>query len=288
MSQTVFDSLPFNPGALDGRFVPMGPDEPVADDWILYILFRGDSLIQGAGCGTIFFEGCLPDWAGSHDRGILMGTWEGHPVRIVEVGADVPIPADFLAEPLLFTFFQERLPSDLVTVAGRAQQIIEWERRSKVCSCCGAMNERIPGTWGKRCIGCGYEHFPNIAPCTLVLVARGEELLLIRKPEWPKGYYSLPSGFCEFGESLEECARREVEEETGIRVTDLRYVASQNWPFPGQIMIGFLAGYGGGEIDIDREELEGAAWFRRDSLPPILTAGSIAGCMIERFRDGMI
>jgi len=218
-----------------------------------------------------------------HDSGILMGTWQGKPVRILEIGVDTPVPANFLVEPLLFTFFHERLPVHFVTLAGRAQQILEWERRSKACSCCGRITERIPGTWGIRCTGCGYEHFPNINPCAIVLVTRGDEVLLIRKPEWPQGYYSIPSGFCDFGESLEECARREVEEETGIRITDLRYMGSQNWPFPGQIMIGFMAGYEGGEIVINRGELDDAAWFRSDSLPSTFSACSIAGWMLERF-----
>jgi NAD+ diphosphatase len=116
-----------------------------------------------------------------------------------------------------------------------------------------------------------------------VLVFRGEEALLIRKAEWPPGYYSLPSGFCDFGESLEECARREVEEETGIGIRNLHYVGSQCWPFPGQLMIGFTADYADGEIVVEREELEDAAWFPRNSLPPTFSMKSIAGWMMNRF-----
>lgn len=143
--------------------------------------------------------------------------------------------------------------------------------------------ERIPGTWGKKCLECGHEHFPHIHPCTIVLVSRGDELLLVRKPEWPPGYYSIPSGFCDFGECLEECASREVEEETGIRIRNLRYVGSQSWPFPGQLMIGFTAEYAGGEIVVDRSELEEAGWFRRDAMPPTFSSGSIAGWIMEKF-----
>jgi len=114
-------------------------------------------------------------------------------------------------------------------------------------------------------------------------VSREDELLLVRKPEWPPCYYSLPSGFCDFGESLEECASREVKEETGILIENLRYVGSQSWPFPAQLMIGFTADYAGGEILVDRGELEDAAWFNRAALPPTFSSGSIAGWMMEKF-----
>ena len=121
-----------------------------------------------------------------------------------------------------------------------------------------------------------------------MLVRRGDHLLLVRKREWPEGYYSLPSGFCDFGENLEECARREVEEETGIRVDSLRYAGSQCWPFPGQLMIGFTGEYAGGEVVVDREELEDAAWFAMDALPPSFSRKSIAGWMLATFAAGII
>jgi NAD+ diphosphatase len=106
---------------------------------------------------------------------------------------------------------------------------------------------------------------------------------MIRKPEWPEGYYSLPSGFCDFGECLEECVVREVKEETGILVKNIRYVGSQSWPFPSQLMAGFTAEYESGEIVVDTKELEDARWFRADAMPPTFSAKSIAGWMIERF-----
>jgi NAD+ diphosphatase len=279
-------SLPFNATATGDDFVPLMTVEKDPGEPGLWIIFQGDNLLLETSEMPSFIEGEFPAWAGNRDNSILMGKRRGKPVRVVEIGADAAIPPAYIAEPLLLVFFYGKLADDLVSIAGRAQQILAWERKSKVCSLCGGQTKRIPGTWGKRCVGCGYEHFPHIHPCTLVLVRRGDELLLIRKPEWPQGYYSIPSGFCDFGESLEECARREVEEETGIRIRDLRYVGSQSWPFPGQLMIGFTADYAGGEIVIDREELEAAAWFRCDSLPPTFSAGSIAGWMMESFGKG--
>jgi NAD+ diphosphatase len=276
-------NLPFNAHALGENFVPARLGEVDPGGQGIRIIFRGDALVLDAGASVSFVERVLPVWVGDGGWEILIGTWQGKPVRVLEIGADTEVPAGYLAEPLLLTFFHQRLPDDLLTLAGIAQQILSWERRSAVCSRCGGANEGIPGTWGKRCEGCGAEHFPHIHPCTLVLVRREDELLLIRKPEWPPGYYSIPSGFCDFGESLEECAVREVEEETGIRIRNLRYVGSQSWPFPAQLMIGFTAEYAAGEIVVEYGELEDAAWFRRDSLPPTFSSGSIAGWMMERF-----
>ncbi len=276
-------NLPFNSGALRDGFAAVKPGEPDSGEPGIWIVFRGNELVLNAGDGVSFIEGKLPEWCGISSKGILIGTWKGVPVRILEVETGTEVPAGCLAEPLLLTFFQARLADDLLTLAGLAQQILCWERKNRVCSLCGGCMERIPGTWGKKCRGCGHEHFPHIHPCTLVLVSKGDELLLIRKPEWPPGYYSIPSGFCDFGESLEECARREVEEETGIRIRNLRYVGSQSWPFPGQLMIGFIADYAGGEIVVERSELEDAAWFRRDSMPPTFSSGSIAGWIMENF-----
>ncbi len=276
-------NLPFNAGALQDGFAAARPGDPDPGGAGLWIVFRGNDLVLQAGDGCSFIEGEVPAWLGNRSAGLLLGTWKGRPVRILEVEPGVEVPTGYLAEPLLHTFFHARLADDLLTLAGRAQQILAWERKGVVCSLCGDGMERIPGTWGKRCLGCGHEHFPHIHPCAIVLVSRGDDLLLIRKPEWPRGYYSIPSGFCDFGESLEECARREVEEETGIRIRNLRYVGSQSWPFPGQLMIGFIADYAGGEIVVDRSELEDAAWFRRDAMPPTFSGGSIAGWIMEKF-----
>jgi NAD+ diphosphatase len=276
-------NLPFNAHALGENFVPARQGVPDPGGQGIWIIFRGDALILDAGERASLFEGDAPGWAGECCRKIMIGTWQGKPVRVLEIGNEAELPPGCLVEPLLFTFFHQRLAVGLLTLAGLAQQILSWERRSAVCSRCGGSNERIPGTWGKRCADCCAEHFPHIHPCTLVLVNRGDELLLIRKHEWPPGYYSIPSGFCDFGESLEECAIREVEEETGIRARNLRYVGSQSWPFPAQLMIGFIAEYEGGEIIVERGELEDAGWFRRDSLPPTFSSGSIAGWMLERF-----
>lgn len=158
---------------------------------------------------------------------------------------------------------------------------MHWERQSSYCPRCGGGTEIVAGSWGKRCLSCRYEQYPHIHPCAIILVKRGDEVLLTRKAEWPAGRYSLVAGFLEFGESLEECAIREVREETGIDICNLRYIGSQNWPFPAQLMAGFVADYAGGEVVVDATELEDARWFHHDALPALPTRRSIARFIID-------
>jgi NAD+ diphosphatase len=278
--------LPFSSGVLGDDFVPIRQGKSDGGEPGFWLVFRGNAMVLKAGAEIAFIEGKRPEWAAIPVSTILIGAWKGKPVRILEINADTDVPPEYLAEPLIFIFIRHMLPDPLLTLAGLAQQILEWERKSRICSRCGGVMEEIAGSWGKRCRECRCEHFPHIHPCTLVLVSRGDELLLVRKAEWPEGYYSIPSGFCDFGESLEGCAQREVEEETGIRIRNLRYVGSQSWPFPAQLMAGFTAEYAEGEIAIDFDELEDAAWFRRDALPPTFSDKSIAGWMLVTFGKG--
>jgi len=273
--------LPLNASAVDDRLRPATPGEPDAGEAGRWILFSGGALLFDAAARppSPLLAG-LPAGVARPDRSVLMGAWDGQPLRIAELPRG-SLPSGLRAAPLLHLVLGELLDDPEVTLAGRAQQILAWEGNSAVCSRCGGRPEPIPGTWGKRCGGCGREQFPHVHPCALVLVRRGHELLLVRKPDWPEGYYSLPSGFCDFGESLEECACREVREETGIRIRGLRYVGSQSWPFPSQLMMAFTAEYAGGEVAVDRGELEDARWFATDALPATFSARSIAGWMLE-------
>lgn len=275
--------LPFSRCMIEDNFRAACHGAADKDGPGIWLVFQGDTLVLNCGEEGSLFEGMLPEWTAPHGSRILIGTWKGRPVRLLEIGPDRDVPPGYGVEPLLQIFLRQTLPDQLLTLAGLAQQILEWERKSRICSRCGGLMDEIGGSWGKRCRQCGAEHFPHIHPCTLVLVSRGDELLLVRKAEWPEGYYSIPSGFCDFGESLEECARREVEEETGIRIRNLVYVGSQSWPFPAQLMAGFTAEYAEGEIAIDYDELEDAAWFRRDDLPRTFSDKSIAGWMLTSF-----
>lgn len=169
-------------------------------------------------------------------------------------------------------------------VAGYAAQILQWDRTSQFCPVCATPTQRMPGERAKRCPACGFLQYPRISPAIIVLVYRDEQVLLTRKADWPPDRYSLIAGFVEPGESLEACVQREVAEEAGIDVAMIRYLGSQPWPFPHQLMVGFLAQYAGGELAIDPAELEHGAWFDLDALPSLPPPYSIARRILEWYQ----
>ena len=195
----------------------------------------------------------------------------------VPKGAAVPAA---LQRETLVPMQGTRLPDELLSLGGMAMQLLWWESTSGHCPRCGEPTARITGEWGKQCPRCRYEHYPHLHPAVITLVRDGSRVLLARKAGWAPGRYALVAGFVDNGESLEGTVAREVKEEVGVDVTDIQYVGSQNWPFPSQLMIGFVARYAGGEIAIDKEELEDARWFDCDKLPNGPSRHSIAGFII--------
>ena len=162
------------------------------------------------------------------------------------------------------------LDDSLFALAGRAFQIVDWNRSHQFCGHCGTPTQPKANERARVCPNCGQSHYPRIAPAVMALVRRGGELLLARSPHFPPGMYSAPAGFVEPGETLEQTLVREVREEVGIEVANLRYFASQPWPFPHSLMIAFYADYAGGEITPDPGEIEAAGWFTADRLPQAL------------------
>jgi NAD+ diphosphatase len=195
---------------------------------------------------------------------------------------DAAVPAGLRRETLI-PMKGTRLPDELLSLGGMAMQALHWQSTSAHCPRCGAPTTRIEGEWGKKCSRCSYEHYPHLHPCVIVLVRDGQRVLLARKATFAPGRYALVAGFVDNGESLEGCVAREVKEEVGVDVKDVTYVGSQNWPFPSQLMVGFVATYAGGDIVIDRDELEDARWFDVNALPAGPSRHSIAGYIIENY-----
>jgi NAD+ diphosphatase len=196
----------------------------------------------------------------------------------VRFDADAP-PAGFEFRGLRSLFSQ--VPDDLLAVAGRALQIVEWDDTHRYCGRCGtAMRARVEER-AKECPSCAHVAYPRVAPAMMVLVRRGAQLLLARAPRFPGAMYSALAGFVEPGESIEECIRREVREEVGVEVEGMRYFASQPWPFPHSLMIAFTAKYAGGELRPDPAEIADAQWFDLDRLPQLPVRISIARRLID-------
>jgi NAD+ diphosphatase len=160
-------------------------------------------------------------------------------------------------------------------------QIVEWDRTHRFCSRCGEPTERMVNERARRCARCGLLAFPRLSPAVIVRVLRDDQILLGHNRAFPPGLYSVLAGFVEPGETLEETVEREIFEEVGIEVTDLRYFASQPWPYPNSLMLGFTARHAGGEIRVDQQELADARWFSRDNLPELPGKLSIARRLID-------
>jgi NAD+ diphosphatase len=173
------------------------------------------------------------------------------------------------------------LPDDHWALAGRAVQLVEWERTHRFCGVCGAPTEACAGERARRCTACEHLAFPRLSPAVIVLVRRGSELLLARGRRFTEPIYSCIAGFVDPGESLEEAVAREVREEVGIDIADIRYFGSQSWPFPHSLMIGFTASWAGGEIALEEEELLDAGWFTAEALPELPPRLSIARRLID-------
>ncbi len=279
--------LPFNRECMRGDFRPAKDVTPPAEPRGHWLLVQDQSLVvTDSGEGFAVPVGGPPaGFDGVIERPLLLGTFRGELCWVAAVPKGVPLPAGFQTETLI-PMRGTRLPDDLLSLGGMAMQALHWEGTSGHCPRCGAPTARIEGEWGKRCPHCGYEHYPHLHPAVIILVKDGDRCLLARKSIWAPGRYALVAGFVDNGESLEGAVEREVKEEVGVDVTDIHYLGSQNWPFPSQLMIGFVAAYAGGEVTIDHTELEDARWFPCDRLPDGPSRHSIAGWMLTTFARG--
>jgi NAD+ diphosphatase len=192
-------------------------------------------------------------------------------------------PPGFTFEPLRKLF--DRLPEELLAIAGRATQVLEFDRTHRHCGACAAPTEETDEGRARRCPACGAVSYPRLAPAMMVLVTRqgpgGKELLLARGTRFGAPMYSALAGFVEPSESIEDCVHREVREEVGLQVRGLRYFGSQCWPFPHSLMVAFLAEYAGGEIHCQEDEIADAQWFPVDRLPALPHRLSVARQLID-------
>jgi len=242
---------------VDGRLASLaerGIPQPIDDDafrWLDVEIRERHYLGQfrGRACYAVSASGTLPEGYASSD---LRG-WLGR------------------VEPPVFY------------LAGRAQQILEWLDTHRYCGRCGSETQAHGTDRARECPDCGLIAYPRLSPSIIVLVTRGDEMLLARNANWPAGFYSTLAGFVEPGESVEQTLHREVMEEVGVRVTNLRYLGSQSWPFPNSLMLGYHAEYAGGEIVCQDGEIADARWFRFDDPPNMPPGTAISRWLIDAF-----
>lgn len=173
-----------------------------------------------------------------------------------------------------------KLSPELYQKAGKCEELLYWDQNTKFCGVCGGPM-KMHTDISKRCTDCGKEIWPSPATAIIVLIHRGDEVLLVHARNFRGNFFGLVAGFVETGESLEEAVHREVMEETGLTITNLRYFGSQPWPYPCGLMVGFHADYVSGEIKLQEEELAAGRWFTKDNLPEIPEKLSIARRILD-------
>lgn len=237
-----------------------------------FFWFRGNELLvndAGDALGELHLESDT----------LSVGTWKNQPVCAARVAPETSAPIGMRWAGLRALFGV--LPDELVALAGRALQLVEWDRTHRYCGACARPTIRELSERARRCPRCGLSAYPRISPAMMCLVTRGKEILLARNVNFPPGRMSALAGFVEAGESVEDAIHREVEEEVGVRVNNIRYFASQSWPFPNSLMIAYTADYAGGDLKPNGVEIVEADWFTADTLPQLPPRVSIARALID-------
>jgi len=215
-----------------------------------------------------------------------LGTFEDRPCCAVALHPELSFSNDL--HSLDLRSLLGVIDDDLLALAGRARHLIGWSLNHQFCGRCGNPLQDKSDERAKRCNHCGLVNYPRISPAVIVAVIRDNRILLAqsrRIKRLRKHFYSVLAGFVETGETLEECVRREISEEVGVAVKNIRYFGSQPWPFPDQLMVGFTAEYAAGEIQVDPKEIVDAGWFDTHNLPLVPGKWSIARRLIDWYVD---
>ncbi|WP_233072644.1 NAD(+) diphosphatase [Motilimonas eburnea] len=217
---------------------------------------------------------------------IVIGEFDGYPlvlVRMSDANQDMG-----LGEYKGLRYILGKVPDPLFNLVGRGFQIVNFLDTHRFCGQCGQPMQRIDWELAMKCFQCGHRCYPRVSPCIIVAIRKGKQILLanhVRHNKPGQEIYTTLAGFTEAGETLEQCVEREVYEEAGIKVKNIRYIKSQPWPFPHSLMMGFIADYAEGELTIDTNELNDARWFNFDDLPLLPPHGTIARLLIEKVRQ---
>jgi NAD+ diphosphatase len=212
-----------------------------------------------------------------------LGIFEGLPCHSAELPPDIQAPSGLTFTDLRPLYFG--IDEDIFLLAGRALQIMAWDQTHQFCGRCGQRTESIPGEMAKTCPVCKFMSYPRISPAVIVAVLKDDKILLTRYAQFRGNMRTIIAGFLEPGETLEECVRREVLEEVGLRVKNIKYFGNQPWPFPNSLMIGFTAHYAGGEIKVDGKEIAEADWYTADHTPDVPPKMSISREIIDWFIE---
>jgi len=260
--------------------IPIYPEPVRSHDLKRLILVQGSCVLvmKEQLSGTVLIQDPLPD-------GLVFGppVYLGGKDNVFYYAAEIPVgsrlPENCEPSPVRELF--GKVPESDIAIASYAVRILDFDQSTAFCGRCGGKTRPLTTERARICTICSRIVYPRISPAIIVLIKKGDEVLLARSPGSPPGFFSIIAGFNEPGENLEQTVHREVGEEVGITVKNLRYFGSEPWPFPDSLMIGFVADHAGGDVRIDNQEIEAAGWFTRDSLPLFPPKMSITRSLIE-------
>jgi NAD+ diphosphatase len=281
------DKLPFVAIPSFDGFVPNGETPAQNASPAYWFILRGSDLLVARDEDSIDlpFQPDVAPFGLSAERAHLIGTVAGTQCRVLGVPAETPAPHGWAFEGIRGLF--GTISESFFFAAARALEISEWDRTHRFCGSCGNPTALKPGERALQCTACGHLSYPRISPAVIVAVVRGKSILLARARRFPPGLYSVLAGYVEPGETLEQCVRREVREETGVEVKNIRYFASQPWPFPHSLMVAFTAEHASGEIHVDPHEIVDAGWYTVDTFPRLPDPITVARKLIDWFAaDG--
>ena len=211
------------------------------------------------------------------------GTLQGNPCYSAEVAPQTNAPEEMIFRDLRSLY--DALEEDIFLLAGKAFQIVNWDKTHQFCGKCGTPTETMENEMAKICPECGFISFTRISPAVITAIIKDEQILMAKHVRTSGNMYGLIAGFVEAGETLKEAVEREIMEEVGLKVKNINYFGSQPWPFPNSLMVGFTADYESGEINVDGNEITDAAWFEADKLPNMPSKMSIARELIDWYVD---
>lgn len=261
------------------------PDRLPEDACLVFV--RDGGVYARVSSAPTIFEKVSPDLPGELNRHAqYLGHRGSVPCYAFEISGDLPLP-----KGLAYYSLRELaglIPDEELATAGLAVQVADYDRTTRFCGRCGTATEPARTERAKVCPSCHQVTYPRISPAVIVLVRNNSSILMVRGKKAPPGRYSLVAGFVEPGETIEHAAYREVREETGIAIKNIQYCASEPWPFPNSLMLGFVADYDEGEIAPDGVEMESAVWFDRDHLPDLPPKLSITRALIDHWVSGRV
>jgi NAD+ diphosphatase len=247
-----------------------------------WFIFQRDRLLVSKDQGKLLTSPSINGIKNFFLRHYLLGQREDFDIYCAEVPNDMSLPEQIDSIP--FRKALELLGPDWYNVAAKAYAIINWDKNHQFCGRCGHITAYKPTTFERVCTVCSLTFYPRISPSIIVLIQKDDQILMARSYHFIPGAYGLIAGFVESGESVEDAVHREVHEEVGIKIKNLRYFGSQSWPFPDSLMIAFTAEYASGELIINHTEIEEAGWYPFDHLPGgPSTSISIARKLIDHF-----